>query len=97
MRITSSKFRNLASCRHGKPALFRGVKSKRTDLFAAAHWNFMEIATLYHSLKKRAVRAIPAIVRAGRSFDRGMSPAFVNDLGFLDPDYRLEIGRGCRE
>jgi UDP-N-acetylglucosamine 2-epimerase (non-hydrolysing) len=50
-----------------------------SHLVAAARPNFMEIAPLYHALKKETW-SVPVIVHTGQHYDLSVSAAFFEDL-----------------
>jgi len=69
-------------------------KSKQViHLIAAARPNFMKIAPLYHTLRKKNW-AEPEIIHTGQHYDLNMSDDFFNDLNLPEPHIHLGIGSG---
>jgi UDP-N-acetylglucosamine 2-epimerase (non-hydrolysing) len=69
------------------------LEKVKIHLIAAARPNFMKIAPLFHSLKRKAW-IDPVIVHTGQHYDVNMSDAFFHDLKLPAPDIHLGVGSG---
>jgi len=66
-------------------------------LVAGARPNFMKIAPILESLRRRPARAPVMevlLVHTGQHYDRKMSDDFFSDLGIPEPDINLGVGSG---
>lgn len=69
-------------------------KRWRIYLVGGARPNFMKIAPLWHSLKRRGERFETQIVHTGQHYDYEMSEVFFKNLGLGEPDFFLDAGSG---
>lgn len=67
---------------------------KRILLVAGARPNFMKIAPLWRTLRKRKGVFRPILLHTGQHYDDRMSKVFFEDLGLPEPDVDLGVGSG---
>src|SRR5436190_16703913 len=56
--------------------------------------NFMKMAPVVAELRARDPDGRHVLVHTGQHYDRIMSDVFLDELGVLEPDYRLDTGSG---
>jgi UDP-N-acetylglucosamine 2-epimerase (non-hydrolysing) len=69
------------------------------DIIAGARPNFMKIAPIIHTIKKRqqaGVQLMYRLVHTGQHYDSRMSGDFFLQLGIPEPDVNLEVGSGTQ-
>jgi UDP-N-acetylglucosamine 2-epimerase (non-hydrolysing) len=66
----------------------------RLMLVAGARPNFMKVAPLLRSFRKRPDRFQPILVHTGQHYDEAMSDVFFEELGIPRPDRHLGVGSG---
>jgi UDP-N-acetylglucosamine 2-epimerase (non-hydrolysing) len=66
----------------------------RLLLVAGARPNFMKVAPLMRSFRKRPDRFAPRLVHTGQHYDEAMSDVFFEELGIPRPDRHLGVGSG---
>ncbi|HSS21910.1 MAG TPA: UDP-N-acetylglucosamine 2-epimerase (non-hydrolyzing) [Pyrinomonadaceae bacterium] len=54
--------------------------------------NFMKVAPIVESMKRREREFSPLVVHTGQHYDAAMSDAFFKDLALPEPDVYLEVG-----
>ena len=59
-----------------------------------ARTNFMKVAPLVESMKRRELEFTPLVVHTGQHYDWNMTDAFIRDLELPKPDLFLNVGSG---